>query len=498
MQFNSVNFMVFFPIVLLVYFVLPSKLRMYWLLIASYYFYMSWNAKYAILIGISTIVTYVSGVIFSKLPNDASQKNKRRLVSIACILINLGILALFKYGNFCIESVNYVLNKVGCVVIERHFDFLLPVGISFYTFQALGYMIDVYRGDIEVERNFFRYALFVSFFPQLVAGPIERSKNLLTQMQNLEKIDLFNMRRVTSGAILIVWGLFMKMVIADRVSILVDTVFDNYVMYGSTELVVAALGFTVQIYCDFAGYSMIAIGSAKVMGFDLMENFNSPYFAVSIRDFWSRWHISLTSWFRDYLYIPIGGNRRGKLRKYVNIAIVFLVSGLWHGANWNFVAWGGLHGLYQIVGDFLKPYRLKIIEELKIKTTCFSWQLLRIGTTFGMVSFAWIFFRSNTIYDALRFIKRIVVKPTPWVMFNGEIYNLGLDYIEMKILFFAIAILFLVDLLRIKRGITIEKFLLMQNIWFEWLTIIGLILMIFVFGKYGPTFDAKQFVYFQF
>ncbi len=498
MQFNSVDFMIFFPIVLIVYFVIPSKLRMYWLLAASYYFYMSWNAKYAILIGTSTIVTYISGLVFSKMPNDGSNRNRKRLVSVICIISNLGILALFKYGNFCIETINYGLNKFGCAVIERRFDFLLPVGISFYTFQALGYMIDVYRGDIKAERNFFRYALFVSFFPQLVAGPIERSKNLLTQMQRIEKINLFDANRVTSGAILIVWGLFMKMVIADRVAILVDTVFNNYIMYGSTELILATLGFTLQIYCDFGSYSMIAIGSAKTMGFDLMENFNSPYFAVSIRDFWSRWHISLTSWFRDYLYIPMGGNRKGKARKYVNIMMVFLVSGLWHGANWNFVAWGGIHGFYQIAGNYLKPYRDKIIKKLRIKTECFSWQLLRTGITFGMVSFAWIFFRANTIYDALRFIKRIFVKPTPWLVFNGGICNLGLGCTEINILVFSTAILFLVDLVRVKKGITIEKFLLTQNTWFEWLTIICLILMIFIFGQYGPTFDAKQFIYFQF
>ena len=349
MQFNSTDFMFFFPIVIAVYFVIPKKLRGWWLLVASYYFYMSWNASYALLIGASTIITYASGIIIHHFSEEDvnNNHNKKRIVVIVCILINLAILAIYKYGNFVIESVNSILNLLHIRVIQKKFDLLLPVGISFYTFQALGYIIDVYRGDVEVETNFPRYALFVSFFPQLVAGPIERSKNLLSQMKSIEKIKLWNARRIASGAILMVWGFFMKMVIADRVALLIDTVFDNYRMYGSTELIIAAIGFTIQIYCDFGSYSSIAIGTAKIMGFELMENFNTPYFARNIRDFWSRWHISLSSWFKDYLYIPLGGNRRGQLRKAVNIMIVFLVSGLWHGANWSFVVWGGIHGLYQ-------------------------------------------------------------------------------------------------------------------------------------------------------
>ncbi|MDE6421087.1 MAG: MBOAT family protein, partial [Lachnospiraceae bacterium] len=320
MQFNSVDFMIFFPIVLIVYFFMPKRIRICWLLISSYYFYMSWNAIYALLIGGSTIVTYVSGLLLGKFSKRGGKtgQTKKKMTVVVCIVINLGILAVFKYGNFTIETVNALLNTLHIQVIDRRFDLLLPVGISFYTFQALGYIIDVYREDVEVEKNFMRYALFVSFFPQLVAGPIERSKNLLSQIKNIHNVKLWNARRVTSGAILMVWGFFMKMVIADRVSLLVDTVFDNYRMYGSTELVLAAIGFTLQIYCDFGSYSIIAIGAAKIMGFNLMENFNTPYFARNIRDFWSRWHISLSTWFKDYLYIPLGGNRKGKIRKAVN------------------------------------------------------------------------------------------------------------------------------------------------------------------------------------
>lgn len=497
MQFNSVDFMIFFPIVIGVYFLIPKKLRMYWLLVASYYFYMSWNAKYALLIGGSTVATYVSGILFSVYKKGDVRK-KRLITMIACIVLNLGILAVFKYANFAIESGNILLKALHINPIEGRLNFLLPVGISFYTFQALGYMIDVYRGDVEVEKNFARYALFVSFFPQLVAGPIERSKNLLNQMRHIEEIKLWNARRVTSGAILMVWGLFMKMVIADRVSILVDTVFNNFTMYGSAELIAAAIGFTIQIYCDFGSYSMIAIGAAKIMGFELMENFNAPYFATSIRDFWARWHISLSTWFRDYLYIPLGGNRKGKIRKYINTMIVFLVSGLWHGANWTYVIWGGIHGFYQVVGDVLKPYRTKLIGKCNVRTNCFSWRLLRRIVTFALVVFAWIFFRADTITQALGVIKRIVVRPTPWILFNDGLYNLGLDRTEMNILILSVIILILVDLIRVRKEMTIDAFLSTQNLWFKWTVIIALIIMIFIFGEYGPTFDAKQFIYFQF
>lgn len=490
--------MLYFPIVIGLYFVIPSKWRKMWLLLASYYFYMSWNAKYVLLIGTSTIATYICGLLLSKCMKEKAAVWKKKTIIVSCMILNLGILAVFKYGNFTIDSVNAILKMFHMNVIDRKIDLLLPVGISFYTFQALGYIVDVYRGDVEAEKDFCRYALFVSFFPQLVAGPIERSKNLLNQMRGIEKIRLWNARRVTSGAILMVWGFFMKMVISDRIALLVNQVFDNYRVYGSTELILAALGFTVQIYCDFGSYSIIAIGAAKIMGFELMENFNTPYFARNIRDFWSRWHISLSTWFKDYLYIPLGGNRKGKWRKALNLMIVFLVSGLWHGARWNFVAWGGIHGLYQVIGDLSRHTKEKIIKRLQIKTECMSWKLLQTVITFSLVVFAWVFFRADSITDALYFIKRMLIRQTPWALFDGTIYTLGLDATEMNILIFSIIVLLLVDLIKYRKKINLDEFLFEQNIWFEWLVLIVLIGMIFVFGEYGPAFDVQQFIYFQF
>ncbi len=497
MLFNSIHFGLFFPLVVLVYFIIPNKLRTYWLLIASYYFYMSWNAKYVILIGFSTIATYISGLLLSYF-SKTNDLFKKKAVLVLCIVINLCLLGLFKYCNFFIELINPLLNLFHISIINRRFDFLLPVGISFYTFQALGYIIDVYREDVEVEKNFFKYALFVSFFPQLVAGPIERSKTLIGQLRKIEEIKVWNPRRITSGSILIIWGLFMKMVIADRISILVDTVFDNYQTYGGTELVIAAIAFSIQIYCDFCSYSTIAMGTSKVLGIELMNNFNAPYFAQSISDFWDRWHISLSTWFRDYLYIPLGGNRKGIIRKQLNTMAVFLLSGLWHGANLSFILWGGIHGFYHVIGEFLKPLRQKLIVKSHIKTNCFSWHLLKIVFTFAMVSFAWIFFRSNSVSDAFQYIHRLICNPSPWFFFDGGFYSLGLNRQEMNILIISLALLFSIDLVRVKKNITIDTFLFTQNIWFEWAFIILLILMILTFGSYGPAYNAKQFIYFQF
>ena len=500
MQFNSFDYMFFFPIVVVVFFLIPKKLRSLWLLAASYYFYMSWNAKYALLIGASTIITYFAGILIegAQEGEERAKTNIRKTVVVLAILINLSILAIFKYGNFALKTVGDIGRHFNLFYFDKRLDILLPVGISFYTFQALGYVIDVYRGDIRAEHNPVRYALFVSFFPQLVAGPIERSHNLLKQIGGIEGFRLYNAKRVTSGAVLMVWGLFLKMVIADRISIPVDMVFDNFRRYGSTELIFAAAGFSIQIYCDFASYSMLAIGSAKILGFELMENFNTPYFSESIKEFWERWHISLTTWLRDYLYIPLGGNRRGKIRKYINIMLVFLASGLWHGANWTYVFWGGLHGLFRVAGEWSQDLRRGLIKKFGIRSDCFSYHFLKVFITFCLTVFAWIFFRAPSITDALAIVKRIFLKPTPWVMFNGGLYELGLNRTEMNILFISLVVLLLVSLVRRFRGQTVDVFLMGQNLWFEWAVIIVLVMAVFVYGEYGPAFDARQFIYFQF
>lgn len=361
MLFNSFEFLLFFPLVSIVYFLIPHKIRYIWLLLTSYFFYMNWNAKYALLLFGSTFITYVAGIMiarFEKQEIEAERKTRYKKVCVAIsFILNLSILAIFKYANFTIDTLNVLLEKLHLQMNIPNWNILLPVGISFYIFQALSYTMDVYRGEIEPQKNLAKYALFVSFFPQLVAGPIERSKNLLKQ---IDEVHTFDYRRMTSGLLLMIWGYFLKLMIADRIALLVDTVYGNYTTYGGYYLIVASLLFAVQIYCDFGGYSTIAMGVAEVMGFRLMDNFNCPYYSRSVSEFWRRWHISLSSWFKDYLYIPLGGNRKGKIRKYLNLLIVFSVSGLWHGAEWTFVIWGTLNGLYQIIGAELAKVRMEL------------------------------------------------------------------------------------------------------------------------------------------
>lgn len=486
MLFNSFDFLVFFPIVVGIFFIIPKKLRSIWLLVASYYFYMSWNPKYAVLIATSTIITYLSGIFIS----GASSINQKRLVVALSFISNLGILAVFKYANFAIETVSAIMNHFGLGVIDRRLDILLPVGISFYTFQALGYTIDVYRGTITAEKSIVNYALFVSFFPQLVAGPIERSGNLLNQVRNIQNIKVFNYERVRDGLLLMFWGLFQKIVIADRASVLVNNVYNNYQAYGFIELALASILFAFQIYCDFGGYTNIARGAANVMGFTLMDNFKQPYLATSIKDFWRRWHISLTSWFTDYLYIPLGGNRKGLLRKYLNIIIVFGVSGLWHGASWHFVAWGLVHATFQIIGDL----RMMITKRLNLEhgLDSLSKRIRQCVITFILVDFAWIFFAVDSVHMAIGIFRQMFTS-----LCTTSVFELGFDRYNWKIMVSSIVLLLTVDILH-EKGISIKKIMSRQEMWAKILLYNLLVWVIILFGIYGVGYDTSQFIYFQF
>jgi len=489
MLFNSIEFLFFFPIVVFIYLVIPRKIRYIWLLIASYYFYMSWNPKYALLILLSTFITWLSGLLIEKSNNLLSKK----VVVAGSLIINLGILAVFKYANFILTNLSSLLSHMGLSVIETRVDLLLPVGISFYTFQALSYTLDVYKGEIKAERNILKYALFVSFFPQLVAGPIERSKHLLSQVQNISKINLWQYNRIRDGLVLMFWGLFQKMVIADRASILVNNVYNNYANYGFVEIIIATILFAFQIYCDFGGYTNIARGAAQVMGFELMQNFRQPYLAINIKDFWRRWHISLTSWFTDYLYIPLGGSRRGNIHKYFNILIVFSVSGLWHGASWNYIAWGLLHAVYQIVGDIKAKLNMNVYsakwggEELT-----FSARLGKILVTFILVDIAWVFFAANGLKNALGMFGQMFT-----VFQTTSVYDLGLNRGNWVMLLFSLVILLIVDILH-EKGKSVFKEFNKQALWFRWLIYLGLIWSVIMFGIYGIGYDTSQFIYFQF
>ena len=498
MLFNSVEFFIFFPIVLIVYFAIPDKIKYLWLLVASYYFYMCWNPKYALLILSSTLVTYLSGLcveaVKSKCIEEKRKNTLKKIVVALSFSINIGILFYFKYIDFAMHILTKALAKVHIAIDVPVFDVLLPVGISFYTFQALSYTVDVYRGEIYAEKNFFKYALFVSFFPQLVAGPIERSKNLLKQISMPQKFDFDEARE---GFLLMLWGLFLKIVLADRIAIFVDTVYGDYNNYAGYYLIVATMLFAVQIYCDFSGYSTIAKGTAKILGIELMENFDAPYLSTSVAEFWRRWHISLTSWFKDYLYIPLGGSKKGKLRKYINILIVFLVSGLWHGADMSFVVWGGLNGVYQIIGDLLQPIRNKMVKLLRLKRVSFGHKFVHVLGTFLLVDFTWVFFRAKNIGEAINIIKLMFCYKNPWILFDGSIYSAGLNQKNFNIVLIGIMILLFADYIK-KMGKQIRKFILNQDYWFRWVLISAFVVVILTFGIWGPNYSETNFIYFQF
>lgn len=498
MLFNSIDFLIFLPIVLVIYYIIPMKYKHIWLLISSYYFYMCWNAKYVLLIFVSTVITYLSGILIDKVEKtwpDVNDIGKyKKLILALSFVSNLGILFYFKYINFTLDIVTRVLSKMNISMNVPVFDVILPVGISFYTFQALSYSVDVYRGEVAPEHDFFRYALFVSFFPQLVAGPIERSKNLLTQLREPRKFDF---GYAFDGILLMLWGFFLKIVLADRIAIFVDTVYGDCEHYQGIYLIVATVLFAVQIYCDFSGYSSIAMGTAKLLGIELMDNFNAPYLSTSVADFWRRWHISLTSWFKDYLYIPLGGSKKGILRKYLNKMIVFMLSGLWHGAQLTFVVWGAINGLYQVIGEILIPIREKVSDALGVNRDSEGFCVLRAIVTFTMIDFTWIFFRADSLGRAIYIIKSILNTENIWSLFDGSLYNCGLDEKNFRFMLIAVIVLLVADFLK-RKGIMVREIILRQDGYIKCLVVSFSILLIMVFGKYGPAYDAVNFIYFQF
>ncbi len=497
MLFNSFEFLVFFPAVVLCYFLIPEKFRYLWLLVCSYYFYMCWNAGYVLLLLFSTLVTYGSGLCLAHIKQSGKADNvkmkQQKLCVAASFCLNLAVLFFFKYYGFTADNINGLLQSLHMGGKMPEFDILLPVGISFYTFQALSYTMDVYRGEIYAEKNLFKYALFVSFFPQLVAGPIERSKNLLVQMNEKHTLCYDNVR---NGLLMMLWGYFLKLVLADRIAVVVDTVYSDTVTYQGFYVIFATVLFAFQIYCDFNGYSTIARGAALIMGFRLMENFDAPYLSTSVSEFWRRWHISLSGWFRDYLYIPLGGNRKGKRRKVANIMVVFLTSGLWHGAAWTYVIWGGLNGIYQVIGEWLRPLREMIVNKTGIGKRKGIHRLLKVLVTFCLVDFAWIFFRAESMESVLEILRGFRFF-NPSVLWNGSLYLLGIPKFEMWFLFLMLCILFAADFLKFKK-ISVWGKLQQRNVCLRAVAAALLLFCVVMFGIYGTEYEAAQFIYFQF
>lgn len=489
MLFNSIDFLIFFLIVTIVYFLLPFRARQYWLLAASCYFYMAFIPKYILILAITITVDYFVGRVLEKIQGD----KQRRLFLIISIISNIGFLFVFKYFNFFNTNLAALADALGWNYPIENLKIILPIGLSFHTFQSLSYIIEIYKNKQKAEKNFITFALYVMFYPQLVAGPIERPQNMLHQFH--EKYD-FNLERVADGLKIILWGLFKKVVIADRLALFVNEIYKNPSQYSGLPVVVATFFFCFQIYCDFSGYSDIALGCAKVMGFKLMVNFDKPYLSRSISEFWKRWHISLSTWFKDYVYIPLGGNRVPKLKVYRNLFITFLLSGLWHGANWTFVIWGGLNGLYLIISQVTAPARGRFISILKIKENGPLHIVIKTGCTFLLTMFAWIFFRAGSFADAITIIGNMF---TGWGTgdYMQSLYTVvsnasGLSIVSFLFSFAFIAFLIMVEV--IQQKMVIRDILDKKIPYLNWGVYLMAILCIIIFGQFAQI----QFIYFQF
>ncbi len=491
MLFNSLEFLIFFPIVTIIYFLLPHKLRWFHLLIVSCIFYITFIPVYILILFFTIAIDYFAGLMI-----EQSTGAKRKLYLTLSIIANIGVLAFFKYFNFLSGNVNALLHLFHIrSVAAPVLGILLPIGLSFHTFQAMSYTIEVYRGNQKAEKHIGIYALYVMFYPQLVAGPIERPQNMIHQFY--EK-HTFMYSNVTSGLKLAMWGLFKKVVIADRLALLTVPVLNHPHQYPAVTLLLAVFFFTFQIFCDFSGYSDIAIGAARVMGFKLMTNFNKPYHARSISEFWTRWHISLSTWFRDYLYIPLGGNRVAIPRWYFNLFFVFLVSGLWHGANWTFIIWGALHGFYLIFSVATMKWRDKVLSVLRVNTHSSPYALLEISVTFILVMVAWTFFRANTISDALYItsqfpqgIKDFLHGLKTQNIWLGQIASF-MPYTELLLSFALIIFLEAVHYAQSKTNLM--QLINKQPMYVRWPIYYAMIAAILCWG----VFTNSQFIYFQF
>lgn len=487
MVFHSFDFLLFLPAVLFLCFVMPKKGQNVWLLAASLLFYGSGGVKYLPFLLMAVVVSYFCALACEKYPQG------KRAALLLWTILGLGLLFSMKYLAFAFSLAARALGHMGILVETPSFSVFLPIGISFYTFSTIGYLMDVYRGKIRAERNFIDYALFVTFFPYVLAGPIERADHILPQ---LKKPIAFRFENVREGAYRMLWGYFLKLVVSERLGIFVDKVYGEYQSYTGAHLLTATVLFAFQLYADFAGYSEIAIGAAKMLGIDVMQNFKAPYFAKSVSEFFKRWHISLNRWFVDYLYIPLGGNRKGKWRKYFNVLVTFTFSGLWHGASLSFVFWGGLNGIYMILGDMTRKGRNRLKEKLAVKTDCFSYRLWQRFFTFAAVDFAWLFFRADSLRNALGIIHKILFSFQPESFINRSLLTMGLDLYDWLLMGIVFLIWLVADVLRERMSLYEE--LKKQNLLFRYLIFLAGFFGILVFGVYGPDFSAGSFLYFQF
>lgn len=471
MIYNSVNFIVLYPLIFLLYYLIPArytKLRNIFLLIVSYLLYLQWKPVYALILLAVTAITYLAALKVN------GSRHPKRLITVSVILTLLPLL-FFKYFNFINDSISTLLSAIGLDFHLQGLNWAIPIGISFFTFQALGYLWDVYYKRQEPENDFLKYALFISFFPSILSGPINKASLVIPQLKNLR--PYFDYGKAVEGLKMLLWGMFMKVVVADRLALYVDVVLPNYENYTGLTCFAASILYTIQIYADFAGYSLMAIGVGKTLGLELTENFRRPYFATSITEFWHRWHISLSTWLKDYIYIPMGGSRCSKARNYWNIFVTFLVSGIWHGANWTFIVWGCMHGICQI---FEKMLGLQKSENGPVV------RAVRIIITFLLVNMAWIFFRMPTLADACHVIGRIFDTSLPMTLYIDLIPNLPFTVT-------AIMLLLLKDL---RDEYFPGRFRLMESrhVVIRWATFMVIMIMILSMG----VLSSDQFIYANF
>ncbi len=474
MLFNSFFFIITYPLIFLFYYLIPARyniLRNIYLLLTSYLLYIKWKPVYALILLFITIITYIAALYIEKI----KKREKRKFILCTSLLLSLLPLLFFKYFNFINYNLIIALSYIGIDSNIKGLNLAIPIGISFFTFQAIGYLCDVYNKRQKAEHDIITYMLFLSFFPCILSGPINKASLVIPQINNLR--PYFDQKKFVEGLKMLLWGMFMKVVIADRLALYVDIVFPNYLNHSGLTCLAASILFSIQIYTDFAGYSLMALGVGKTLGFNLTNNFKRPYFAVSISDFWHRWHISLSTWLKDYIYIPLGGNRCSSIRNYYNILMTFIVSGIWHGANWTFIVWGGIHGLCQVIE--------KIVGQQKCNYGWFG-KTIKIAITFLIVNFAWIFFRMPTLNDACNFIKRIFDTSLPMTILIPPLPDppfilMGLLLLIMK---------------EVRDEFLCDHFLLMNNnsIIIRWITYIALIVVILSAG----VFSSDQFIYSNF
>lgn len=479
MAFVSLEFYIFLGIVVIVYYVMPLKYRWYALLVGSLFFYWYISqyslGKFFMLVGAAFICWLLSYLM----KKDSKRKRLWLIISILSTAIPL----------VAVKESQYITAVIMHKTIPEWW--IVPIGMAFYSLQLIAYVIDVYKGKSEAERNFLKLLLFVSFFPQVIQGPIPRYDQLSHQ---LTEGNLFDERKFVKGFMLILWGFFLKFCIADKAGIIVDTVFDSYPTYQGIYVLVAGVLYSFQLYADFLSSTSFTRGISGLFGIDIINNFNHPYFSTSIKEFWRRWHISLSGWLRDYVYIPLGGNRKGRIRKYINLLVTFAVSGIWHGAGYKFLFWGLLHGTYQIIGEIMTPVKNMIDKKLYLDKHPVFKNICEVSFTFFIVMLAWIIFRADHLTTGLSMIKSIFTVYNPWIMTNDALYDLGLSWKECHVLVFCLFLLLVVNWKQ-ESGIQMRDKILECNLFTRWCIYVGTIIFVVIFGTYGYGFDPQAFIY---